>query len=148
MIIKVIGAFIAIFTFAVILETPKKYLWCAGCVGAVGWLAYLVSGNLGADEILATFISALVITFVSHIFARVFRAPVIVFLIAGILPTVPGAGMYRIVYHIIAGNSELTSYYLTTTLELAGVIAIAIFLVDTLFRLFQQDWKKLRDKNE
>lgn len=142
MIVKVIGAFLAIFSFAVILETPRKYLWCAGTAGAVGWLAYLLSGTLGANEILATFTSALVITMVSHIFARIFKAPVTVFLIAGILPTVPGAGMYRIVYHIIAGNQELASFYLTTTLELAGVIAIAIFLVDTVFRLFSKEWKK------
>ena len=131
MIIKVIGAFIAIFTFAVILETPKKYLWCAGVVGAVGWLVYLVSLAAGADEVPGTFLSALAIALVSHTFARVFKAPVTVFLIAGILPTVPGAGMYRIVYYIIAGDRTMSSYYLTTTLELAGVIAIAIFIVDT-----------------
>lgn len=43
MIVRVLGAFIAIFTFAVLQETPKKYLGCAGIVGAVGWLAYLLS---------------------------------------------------------------------------------------------------------
>lgn len=142
MIIKVVGAFLAIFTFAVILETPKKYLWCAGVVGAVGWFVYLVSKDAGADEILATFLSALSIALVSHTFARIFKAPVTVFLIAGILPTVPGAGMYRIVYYIIQGDRAMSGYYLTTTLELAGVIAIAIFIVDTLFRLFQKGWKQ------
>lgn len=144
MIIKVVGAFIAIVTFAILLETPRKYLWCAGVVGSVGWLAYLVSTVLDANEILATFISACVIALVSHIFARVFKAPVTVFLIAGILPTVPGAGMYRIVYHIIAGDSDMSMYYLITTLELAGVIAIAIFIVDTFFRVFQREWDKKR----
>lgn len=142
MMIKVIGAFIAIVTFAILLETPRKYLWCAGVVGAVGWLAYLVSTVLNANEILATFISACVIALVSHIFARILKAPVTVFLIAGILPTVPGAGMYRIVYYILAGDSDMSMYYLTTTLELAGVIAIAIFIVDTLFRIFQKEWKQ------
>ena len=58
MIIKVVGAFIAIVTFAILLETPRKYLWCAGVVGGVGWLAYLLSTVLDANEILATFISA------------------------------------------------------------------------------------------
>ena len=57
MIVRVLGAFIAIFTFAVLQETPKKYLGCAGIVGAVGWLAYLLSEHAGADTVLATFIS-------------------------------------------------------------------------------------------
>lgn len=142
MMIEVIGAFIAIFAFAVLQETPKKYLWCAGMVGAVGWLAYLISEAAGADTILATFVSALSIALVSHIFARIFKAPVTVFLIAGILPTVPGAGMYRIVYYVLAEDRAMSSYYLVTTLELAGVIAIAIFIVDAVFRLFQKGWKQ------
>ena len=82
MIIQVIGAFLAIFTFAVLQETPKKYLVCAGIVGAVGWFAYLLSERAGADTILATFISAMTITLISHTFARIFKAPVTVFLIA------------------------------------------------------------------
>ncbi len=142
MIIKVIGAFIAIFTFAILIETPKKYLWCAGVVGAVGWLSYLVSGAYVTSEVVAIFISAITISLVSHIFARMFKVPVTVFLIPGILPTVPGAGMYRIVYYILEGNKAMTSHYLITTLETAGAIAIAIFMVDSIFRLF------LREKHE
>ena len=58
-----------------------------------------------------------------------------VILIAGILPTVPGAGMYRTVYYILLNNRANASYYLIQTLEIAGVIALAIFIVDALFRI-------------
>lgn len=151
MIIEVLGAFVAIAAFAVIIETPKRYIGYAGIVGAVGWLVYLVSLEMGATEVVATFLSATAVSVVSHIFSRVFKTPVTVFLIAGILPTVPGAGMYRIAYSVIAGNGEMTSHYLNTTLQLAGVIAIGIFIVDAIFRAFQSDFKQnsLRyDKNE
>lgn len=142
MIVRVIGAFLAIYAFAVVLETPKKYLWCAGTVGAVGWFVYLLSQHMGTDEVMATFLSASAISIVSHIYARVFRAPVTVFLVAGILPTVPGAGMYRIAASFIAGDSGMAAQHLITTLELAGVIAMGIFLVDAIFRLFQRGWKQ------
>ena len=142
MIVRVIGAFIAIYAFAVVLETPKKYLWCAGTVSAVGWFVYLLSQQIGTDEIMATFLSATAISIVSHIYARVFRAPVTVFLVAGILPTVPGAGMYRIAASFIAGDSGMAAQHLIMTLELAGVIAMGIFLVDAIFRLFQRGWKQ------
>lgn len=142
MIMKVIGAFLAIYAFGVILETPKKYLWCAGVVGAVGWFVYLLSQNLGMNDVMATFLSATAISIVSHIFARTFRAPVTVFLVAGILPTVPGAGMYRIASSFIAGDSAMAAQNLIITLEIAGAIAIGIFLVDGFFRLFQQGWKQ------
>ena len=142
MMIKVLGAFLAIYAFAVVLETPKKYLWCAGVVSAVGWFVYLQSQQVGMDDVMATFLSATAISIVSHIFARVFRAPVTVFLVAGILPTVPGAGMYRIAASFIAGDSGMAAQNLIVTLELAGVIAMGIFLVDAVFRLFQHGWKQ------
>ena len=139
---KVIGAFIAIFSFAIMLETPKKYLAYAGIVGAIGWLVYLLAMDKSPNEILATFLSALAIAFVSQIFARVLKLPVTVFLVAGILPTVPGAGMYRIVYYFIQNDMSMAAHYLALTLELAGAIAIGIFLVDAMFRMFQKGKKQ------
>ncbi len=134
LIFGIVGSFIAITGFAVLLETPKKYLPHAGLIGAVGGGIYLYCTQREMDVVLASFLSALAIAFVSHVFARVFKAPVTVFLIAGILPTVPGAGMYRTVYYIIADNREMCGYYLIQTLEIAGMIALAIFIVDTVFR--------------
>ena len=53
----------------------------------------------------------------------------------GILPTVPGAGMYRIAYSIVANDRAGCAYYLLQTLEIAGMIALAIFIVDAIFRV-------------
>lgn len=131
----VVGSFVAVAAFAVLLETPRKYLLHAGIAGAIGGFVYLFSIQMGIDAVLASFFSALAIALTSHTFARIFKAPVTIFLIAGILPTVPGAGMYRIVYYIIAGDSAKSSYYLVQTLEIAGVIALAIFIMDTLFKV-------------
>ncbi len=146
--IKVIGAFLAIFCFAIMLETPKKYLVHAGIVGAVGWFVYLFAGKLGANDVFATFLSAFTIALISHVFARILKTPVSVFLIVGILPTVPGAGMYHIGYYLFQKNMDMTGYYITSTLQIAGVIAAAIFLVDAIFRLnFLGNFEKNVDKS-
>lgn len=135
LIFGVIGSFVAVAGFAVLLETPRRYLLHAGIAGAIGGFVYLFNIQRGADVVLSSFFSALAIALTSHTFARVFKAPVTIFLIAGILPTVPGAGMYRIVYYIIANDSAKSSYYLIQTLEIAGVIALAIFIMDTVFKV-------------
>lgn len=143
MILKVIGAFIAITAFSLLIETPRKYVYLSGCVGAVGGLVYaLCTDLLHTGTVSASFWSAFAIALMSHTFARLFKAPVTLFLIAGILPTVPGAGMYRIVYYIILGEMDKAGYYLIQTLEIAGVIALAIFLMDSLFRVFLQRGRK------
>ena len=129
------GCFLAVSAFAVLVETPRKYILQAGFAGACGGWVYFFSMQRGVDTVPACFLSALVISLMAHLFARIFKAPVTVFLIAGILPTVPGAGMYRAVYYMIADDRAQSSFYLMQTLEIAGVIALAIFIMDALFRL-------------
>ena len=99
----VVGSFVAIIAFSVLLETPGKYLWQTGVVGAIGGGVYLLCTHRGVDVVPASFFSALAIAFMAHLFARIFKAPVTVFLIAGILPTVPGAG---IAYSIVAMTGQ------------------------------------------
>ena len=102
------AAFLAIFGCSIILDVPKKFLL------------------------------SLVVSILSHIFARVLKAPVTVFLVAGILPTVPGASVYRCVYFMIQGLADLSTYHLVQTIQIAGAMALAIFIVDSLFRLVQK----------
>lgn len=138
MIIQTIGAFFAVVSFGIILELPKKHIVSAGLVGAVGWLVYLLVNQSARSIIAAAFFSSLVVALVSHIFARVFKAPVTVFLVAGILPSVPGASIYRSVYHMIGNMPGEANHYLMETLQIAGAIAMAIFIMDSIFRLIQK----------
>lgn len=131
--IRFVGSFIAIYGFAVVQETPRKYVYRAAFVGGVSGLAYWVTIQFGAGDVFASFCSALVAAIMSHVFARIYKVPTTLFLIAGALPTVPGAGMYRTVYNFIAKNDTLTMYYLTQTLQIAGAITVALFIVDSMF---------------
>lgn len=137
MMIQTFGALFATIALAIILGVPKKFTILVGLVGAIGWWVYLVLGYGEERIVFRTFIAALIVACVSHSFARILKAPVTVFLISGILPLVPGTGMYRTVYHFITGNSSMVSYYFSQTLQLAGVIAIAIVIMDTIFRIIQ-----------
>ena len=58
-------------------------------------------------------------------------------LVAGILPTVPGASIYRSVYFLIQGQTKWYNFYLIQTIQIAGAMAVAIFIVDSLFRLLR-----------
>ena len=133
---QVIGAFLAVVSLATVLNVPKCYLVYDGIAAAAGWLVYILAMKYGIAETITMFISTVVIALMSHIFARMFKAPVTVFLVPGILPIVPGVGMYRIMYYLVIGNNEVAMRYLSQTLQLAGMIALAIFTVDSVFRLW------------
>lgn len=138
MIVHAIGSYCAVVALCIIFCVPKKYLNLSGIVGAIGWLIYTWTNKHTVNEMLSMFLAALVVSVMSHIFARWRKAPVTLFLIPGILPLVPGIGMYRIVYYFMSTDSEnhMASYYFVYTLQMAGMIAIAIFITDTFFKAF------------
>lgn len=131
--LQTIGAFFTSFAFAVVLQAPKKFLVASGLCGAAGWCAFILT-KPDFGIVMAAFLSTIVVAFVAHIYARIKKAPVTVFLIPGLLPTVPGASIYRSVYYMIHNEADLSGYYLTETLQIAGAIAIGVFVVDSLFR--------------
>ncbi len=137
--IQVIGAFIAVISIAINFGVPKRFLVYSGVVGAIGWLVYLLTKATGCSNVVSMFIAALVVALVSHSFARIMKTPVTLFLISGILPLVPGVGMYQIVYNLITNNNVSAGFYFSETMQIAGMIALAIFIMDTLFKIFQKN---------
>ncbi len=133
MIAQLISVFIGAVGFAVLLEVQKKYLLYCGAAGMIGWAAYLLGQQflpLGS-----VFFSSFCIALLSQIFARKLHCPVTVFLIPGIYPSVPGAGIYRTVYYLIMGENSLSGHYFLETLTTAGMIALGIYMVDILWNL-------------
>ena len=144
MLIQVVGAFFGIISVSIIYGIDRKFLKFCGFCGAFGWLIYLVLKYVTSSEPLRIFCATLVVALIAHIFARVLKAPVTVFLIPGILPLVPGLGMYRSVYNLIMVSNQMAGHYLLETLQSAGCIALAIFTMDTIFRMINQGLSRKR----
>lgn len=132
MIAQLICVFIGVVGFAIALEVQKKYLAYCGLAGMVGWAVYLLCQQIFPMG--SIFFSSFCIAFLSQIFARKLHCPVTVFLIPGIYPSVPGAGIYRTVYYVIMGENTLAGHYLLNTLTTAGMIALGIYIVDILWK--------------
>lgn len=131
MLIQFIVAFLAVFGFSITLEIPKKFIIIVGFVGAIGWITYLISIELNLSVVFSSFISAFIVAIISAILSKIFKAVTTIFFIPGILPIVPGVAMYKMVYSIIDGNTNDIVYYLLQALLIAGGIALAIFITDS-----------------
>ena len=121
---------IAVVGFALLFEIhPRLMPYCALC-GAISWAVYLVADYFGASGVVATFYATLAVDLFSHINARALKTPVIIFLITGLLPLVPGISIYKSVYFIMYGEGDSGETLLGAIL-CVGAIALAIFLMDT-----------------
>ena len=135
-ILKSLGAWVAIWGFSRLLNAPKKLECYTAGVGMIGWAVYLIVEVFNDGILMKNFLAAVAVALVSQAMARHFKAPVILFVIPGILPMVPGAGMYRIVYSIVMGPENMVGTYLLETATAAGAIALGIFLGEALQKVF------------
>lgn len=139
------AAAFSIVGFSFILEVPKKFIVASAFTAAIGWTANLFGFYNGMGDVWGAFLGALLAELLAYIFARALKAPETIFLICGIIPLVPGAGIYRAVYYLISGDT-LASSALNSTLMVAGAIALGLITMYTVLDMLRKGIKKMRRK--
>ncbi|MGN8889201.1 threonine/serine exporter family protein [Dysosmobacter sp. HCP28S3_G4] len=127
-------AFLACLTFCFVFELRRwRFILAASFTGAMGWLVYLLPDNWGS---VARFLTATVVVAVlSEIFARILKTPATIFLIIGIIPMVPGGGIYYTLEALINGDMPLFVQRGMETAASAGAIAVGCSLVSSVARI-------------
>lgn len=126
MIVQFIVCFFATLSFAVLFSAPKRQLVFCGLTGAAGWFVYLLIMQSDLGFGVANLAAAFTLTLMSRIFAAIERNPVTVYLLAGIFPLVPGAGIYYTSYYFIMHEMEQFAAKGAETIIIAGSIAFGI----------------------
>ena len=128
-ILQTIVAFFATVSFAVLFQVPRHQYFWSGITGSLGWLCYLLV-NQGYDSVvIASFAATLALTAVSRFFAVWRKTPITIFLICGIFPLVPGAGIYYTAYYFIIGDNAMAAAKGTETLKIAVAITLGIVII-------------------
>ena len=134
--IQFIVGMVATIAFAIVFSAPKAELLFCGLSGAIGWIFYLILCNFLNAPTLGNVVGAFALTIFSRIFAAKRKNPVTVYLISGIFPLVPGAGIYYTSYYLIMNDAAHFSQYGLSTLKTAGAIVMGIILS----MAFPQNW--------
>lgn len=107
-IIQVIAATMGTFGFAMHFRARGwKNILAATINGMFSWIVYLVVFEATEDIFMANLFGAVFVAFYSEVMARALKAPVNVYLTPGIIPLIPGKGLYMTISNIINGNKEL-----------------------------------------
>ena len=126
MIIQFIVSLFATLSFAELFAAPKKELFFCGLTGAIGWVVYVIGLNSDMGTVLANLTATFALTVFSRILSAIRRNPVTIYLIAGIFPLVPGAGIYYTSYYFIMNDMPQFSNYGMETIKVAGAIVLGI----------------------
>lgn len=134
MAVRIICALLATVFIAVLFQVRKENIFAAAIGGGLGCLVNECGLALGLGTFFSIFLASLALASYSEIMARVRKTTVTTFLISGLFPLVPGAGMYYTMLAIVHNDlSEALSTGIST-LSTAAVMALGILFVSTLSR--------------
>lgn len=97
-----------------------------GNLWSAGWWCYLLVMANYPSPTVSSFAAVVVLTIMARVFAVYRKTPVTVFLICGLFPLVPGAGIYYTAYNFIMGYNDLAVAKGIETIKIAVAIALAI----------------------
>lgn len=133
-----IYSFIATVGFGVLFQAPRHTLATSGFIGAIGWLVfYYMRSFLGYDSFYANLCATIVLSLLSELAARVFKQPATVYVIPGIIPIVPGLGMYKGMAQMIENHYEQGVSILLTAGMDAAAIALGMMFIASFFRVLK-----------
>ena len=129
--------------FAILYNVHRKFYLCAAFTGMAGWFCYYLIVPF-TDTAVATFFGAVGVVLVSRIFAVWKKCPITVFLISGIFPLVPGAGVYYTMYYLVSNELTLAAIKGLESLKIAFGIVLGIVFIVTIPKkwFFIQNWRK------
>ena len=96
-----------------------------------GWFCYYLIVPF-TDTAVASFFGAVGVVLVSRIFAVWKKCPITVFLISGIFPLVPGAGVYYTMYYLVSNELTLAAIKGLESLKIAFGIVLGIVFIFTI----------------
>lgn len=127
----IIAVFFGTVAFAILYDIPSRYCFVCGLCGLMGWIIYsLLTPPMG--ELVAVFIATIGIALASRFFAVWQKCPEIVFLVSGIFPIVPGAGIYWTAYYLVAGQMTQAADSGIGALKICLMMVLGIAIVHEL----------------
>jgi len=136
-------SFLATVGFSIFFNSPKKSLLPAGIIG---WTVYIILFNFTKNSILSNFLAATLISLLSEILARKMKFPAIIFVIPGILPLIPGLGLYNTMLSLVEGSYSNAISIGTDALFVSASIAMGVLLITSLVKTYYIAIAKIHHK--
>lgn len=128
-------SFLATASFAWFFFINKYDIFWTSLFGALGYALYIISVRDYTGGTMGYFLGALCVGLLSESAAAVFKKPATVYIVPGIIPLVPGGGMYETMFAVVLGRKDAAAFIGFNTLIAAAAIAVGVALASSLARL-------------
>lgn len=123
---QLVTSFIASSGFGVLFGAPVKSLVQCGLVGMSGWILYYSLSQDMMDIVPATILAAILVSILSYFCSKIYKIPIIIFNVSGIIPLVPGGMAYNAMRHFVENDYTTAVELSAQVVFLAGGIALGL----------------------
>ena len=121
--------------FSIIFNIHGPGILLCALGGMIAWIVYRGALTLGYSDLIGYFWGAAVSSAYAEIMARIRKYPAISYLVVAIFPLIPGASVYYTMNYAVRGDMESFASQGMHTIAIAGIMAVGIILVSTVFRI-------------
>ena len=118
-------------------NTRFVHAFISGLLGVMSYFLYLVIKEYAGSEALGFFIGTVSVAVASEILAVLMKNPATVFLLSGLLPLVPGGGLFYMMRAAVQKEFAETLRTGYQTVMAAAAIALGVAVVSSVFRIVQ-----------
>ncbi|WML46453.1 threonine/serine exporter family protein [Neobacillus sp. PS3-40] len=135
---QLITSFIGTGAFGIIFNAPKNSLIKCALIGMGGWAIYFIIDGVYGDAVLATLAAALFIGVVSHVLAKIYKTPVIIFSVAGMIPLVPGGLAYNAMRNFVENDYNSALQLAAEAFMISGAIAFGLVFSEVINQVIRK----------
>lgn len=138
MITHVLSAMVAVYFFGFLFNIHRCQLFYSALGGGLAALIYELGIIMNVNLYLTLFLATICFSIYSEIMARLLKTTVTTFAISGLIPLVPGKGMYMTMLYLVNSDMSAAVSEGFSTLASAGIIALGIMVVSTFYKAFSE----------
>ncbi len=128
--------------FAIIFNVTRENLSIISIAGGITWIIYKLVLDVNNHYLISGVIASLALGVFGEIFARVYKKPATILIIPGLIPLVPGSGMYYTMYYFLKGDIENFIKTVSDTFFMTVALSIGIVVASSIFKTFKAVKKK------
>lgn len=133
---RALYATISTYYFAYLFNIRKEHRYFTAIGGCIAQLSFDLLLMLIKNSFISMFFAAIILAFYAEIMARVRKTPVTTFIIAALIPLVPGKQIYDAMVFIVKDDLRSALDMGLMALGYAGLLALGVMSVSTFSRIF------------
>ena len=140
---QIIAAFLGTLGFAFVFKMKGRHLLFVSVCGLLVYGIYIIAFFMGESRFGAAFIAVSFVALLSEIFARILKAPTIIFLTVILIPVVPGSDLYYSMRYLLLRDFLNFSQSFKCACSISAGITCGITVVSVMIKLLMTVKKTL-----